>query len=77
MSEGNQRREGGSVTKVVTIENLLGDQLTATHGESWWNRWESNHGLLNAIIPDLSRASYSWKKYPAFLTVKGQQFFWF
>ena len=29
---GNQRREGGSaVTKVVTIENLLGDQLTITH----------------------------------------------
>ena len=22
---------GGSVTKVVTIENLLGDQLTITH----------------------------------------------
>jgi hypothetical protein len=33
------------------------------------------HDLLNAIIPTLSRASYSWKKYPAFLTVKGQQFF--
>ena len=28
---GNQSREGGSVTKVVTIENLLGDQLTVSH----------------------------------------------
>jgi hypothetical protein len=35
------------------------------------------HDLLNAIISNLSRASYSWKKYPAFLTSEGQQFFWF
>jgi hypothetical protein len=26
-----QRREGGSVTKVVTIESLLGGQLTINH----------------------------------------------
>ena len=26
-----ERREGQAVTKVVTIENLLGDQLTAIH----------------------------------------------
>jgi hypothetical protein len=31
--------------------------------------------LLNAIIPNLSRASYSWKKYPALLTSEVQQFF--
>jgi hypothetical protein len=30
---------------------------------------------LNAINPNLSRASYSWKKYPAFLTPERQQFF--
>ena len=30
MSERQSRREG-SVTKVVTIENHLGDQLTVTH----------------------------------------------
>ena len=30
--------------------------------------------LLNAIIPNLSRASYSWKKYPAFLTVRVSSF---
>src|SRR5262249_40797838 len=29
--------------------------------------------LLNAINPNLSRASYSWKKCPAFLTTEGQQ----
>jgi len=28
---------------------------------------------VNAIIPYLSGASYSWKKYPAFLTAEGQQ----
>jgi hypothetical protein len=28
---------------------------------------------LNAIIRNLSRASYSWKKYPALLTAEGQQ----
>jgi len=27
------------------------------------------------LFPNLSRASYSWKKYPAFLTDEGQQFF--
>src|SRR4029453_4960123 len=26
-------------------------------------------------MPHLSRASYSWKKYPAFLTTEGQQLF--
>ena len=31
--------------------------------------------LLNAIIPNLSRASYSWKKYPAFLTAEDHQIF--
>src|SRR5262249_1992351 len=31
--------------------------------------------LLNAINPNLSGASYSWKKYPAFLTTESQQFF--
>jgi hypothetical protein len=35
------------------------------------------HDLLNAINPNLSRASYSWKKYPAFLISEGQQFFRF
>jgi hypothetical protein len=30
---------------------------------------------LNAIIPDLCRASYSWKKYPAFLTADDCQIF--
>jgi hypothetical protein len=34
------------------------------------------HDLLNAIIPNLSRASYLWKKYPRFLRTEGQQFFW-
>jgi hypothetical protein len=33
--------------------------------------------LLNAIIPDLSRASHSWKKYPAFWITESQQFFRF
>src|SRR4029453_13676144 len=28
-------------------------------------------------MPHLSRASYSWKKYPAFLTTESQQFFRF
>jgi hypothetical protein len=31
MSEDNQRREGGLVTKVVTTEKLLDDQLAVTH----------------------------------------------
>src|SRR5262245_26203063 len=30
ISTANQRREDGSVTKVVTIENLLEDQVTIT-----------------------------------------------
>jgi hypothetical protein len=30
---------------------------------------------LNAIIRNLSRASYSWKKYPAFLTADDYQIF--
>ena len=29
------------------------------------------------IIPNLSRASFFWKKYPAFLTNESQQFFSF
>jgi hypothetical protein len=31
--------------------------------------------LLNAIIPNLFWASYSWKKYPAFLTAEDHQIF--
>jgi hypothetical protein len=60
----------GSVIKVLTIENLLGDQLTVPiedHGGADGSR---THDLLNAIIPNLSRASCSWKKYPAFLTAE-------
>ena len=30
-SQNESTTGGGSVTKVVTIENLLGDQLTVTH----------------------------------------------
>jgi hypothetical protein len=75
---GNQRRErreGQAVTKVVTIENLLGDHLTVNiekHGGADRDRTDD---LLNAIIPNLSRASYSWKKYPAFLTADDYQIF--
>jgi hypothetical protein len=29
--QGIEKREGGSVTKVVTIENLLRDQLSINH----------------------------------------------
>jgi hypothetical protein len=30
---------------------------------------------LNAIIPNLSTSSYSWKKYPAFLTSEDYRIF--
>jgi len=43
----------------------------------WQSKRTSKGDLLNAIIPDLSRASSSWKKYPAFLISEGQPFFSF
>jgi hypothetical protein len=39
---GNQRREGGSVTKVVTIENLPGRSVNHNPLKKWWSRWGSN-----------------------------------
>ena len=51
---GNQKREGGSVTKVVTIENLLSDQLTVTIENIGGADRDRTDDLLNAIIPNLS-----------------------
>ena len=38
-----------------------------------WRGGRDEHFIVS--IPHLSRASYSWKKYPASLTSEGQQFF--
>jgi hypothetical protein len=58
-----QLRSGWTTSYPQTIENIGGADRDRTDD------------LLNAIILDLSRASYSCKKYPAFLTAEGQQFF--
>jgi hypothetical protein len=56
MSGRQSRREGGSVTKGVTIENLLGDQLPIeNHGGADGSR---THNLLNAI--SALRVSVGW-----------------
>jgi hypothetical protein len=60
----NRASSGGSV-KHNTMKIFSGADGSRTHD------------LLNAIIPSLSRASYSWKKYSAFLAAEGQQFFRF